>query len=179
MSTDSLLVWTLLYVVVPTWLAFGLADWQCHRRARLRIREPLLHLARLTTSGLALLAALFLQVNAAIMLLMLGTLVAHQAIAIADVRHAYPTRSVSPAEQHVHGALEALPIAATFLIIVLHWPQLRALWSGGASFALTLKEPGLPGWYRVAVLVAFVLFGVLPYAEELARALRFRRGTAA
>jgi hypothetical protein len=182
MSTESLLVHALLYGVVPAWLAFGLADWLCHRRSRIERtsgpRESLLHLAQFATVGVPLLAVLFLQVNAAIMLLMLAALVLHQAIATADVRYANATRHVSPAEQHVHGALEALPAAASFLVVVLHWQEFRALWSGGASFALSLKQPPLPAWYLLAVLVAVGLFGALPYGEELLRTLRHRRDMA-
>ncbi|MBV9833604.1 MAG: diguanylate cyclase [Alphaproteobacteria bacterium] len=183
MSTDSLLVSALLYIVVPAWLAFGLADWQCHRRAQIErnagVRESFLHIAQFTVVGIPLLAVLFLQVNAAIMLLMLVAVVAHQAIAVIDVRYANATRVVSPAEQHVHGGLEALPVAATFLVIVLHWNEFRALWGGGASFALAFKQPPLPAWYLAAVLVAVGLFGVLPYAEELRRTLRARRSSVA
>ncbi len=183
MSTDSLLVCTLLYLVVPAWLILGLADWQCHRRARIEanagVRESLLHVAQFAVIGGALLAVLFLQVNAAILLLMLAALAAHQALAVIDVRHANATRTVSPAEQHVHGGLEALPVAASFLVVVLHWRELRALWSGGASFALTLKQPPLPAWYLAAVLIAIGLFGVLPYGEELLRTLRARRRSVA
>ena len=179
MSTDSLLVSALLYIVVPAWLVLGLADWLCHRRAPIeRVGESLLHLVRFGTTGIALLAVLILQVNAAIMLLMLAALVAHQALAILDVRYANSTRIVSPAEQHVHGALEALPVAASFLVIVLHWAEFRALWSGGASFALALKQPPLPGWYLVAVLIAAFLLGVLPHAEELLRTRRVRSSVA-
>lgn len=182
MSSDSLLVHALLYGVVPAWLAFGAADWLCHRRARIERgpgpRAALLHLARWVAIGLPLLAVLFLQVNAAVMLFMLAALVPHQATAMLDVRHASATRRVSPMEQHVHGALEALPVAACFLVIVLHWPELRALWSvdAPASFRLTPKRPPLPTWYLASVVAAMIVLGVVPYVEELVRTLRCKRG---
>jgi hypothetical protein len=181
MSTDSLLVYALLYGIVPAWLAFGLADWWCHRRARIELnagpRESLLHIAQLATVGLPLLAMLFLQVNAAIMLFMMAGLVLHTVAAAADIAYADAVRHIAPREQHVHGALGALPVAATFIVIVLHWQEFRALWSAApASFALALKQPPLPTWYLAAVLAGVGLFGVLPYAEELLRTLRFRRG---
>lgn len=181
MSTDSLLVYALLYGVVPAWLIAGVADYLCHRRARIERssgpREALLHLLQFAEVGLPLLAVLFLQVNAAIMLFMLAALVLHQATAILDVRYANATRRISPTEQHVHGVLEALPVAATFLVIVLHWAEFRALWSDGAaaSFRIALKQPPLPSWYLVGVLVAVGLFGVLPYAEEVVRTLRGKK----
>ena len=144
MSTDSLLVYTLLYLLVPSWLIFGLADWQCHRRARIErnagVRESLLHIAQFAAVGVPLLAVLFLQVNAAIMLLMLAALVAHQAIATIDVRYANAARVVSPAEQHVHGALEALPVAASLVVIVLQ-----------AGVGATAFRPLIP----IAIIVPF------------------------
>jgi hypothetical protein len=181
MSTDSLLVFALLYGVVPAWLIAGVADYLCHRRARIERtsgpRESLLHLLQFAEVGLPLLAVLFLQVNALVMLVMLAALVLHQITAILDVRYANATRRISPTEQHVHGVLEALPVAATFLVIVLHWPAFRALWNDGAaaSFRIALKQPPLPSWYLVGVVVGVGLFGVLPYAEEFVRTLRERR----
>lgn len=142
-------------------------------------RESLLHIVQLATVGLPLLAMLFLQVNALVMLLMLAGLVLHSLAAAIDIAYADATRRIAPAEQHVHGALGALPVAATFIVVVLHWPEFRALWSGGASFAVALKQPPLPGWYLIAVLAGTGLFGVLPYAEELLRTLRHRRGISA
>jgi hypothetical protein len=44
-----------------------------------------------------------------------------------------------------------------------------------ADFSLRLKEPPLPWLYVTAMLTLVLLFEVLPYAEELVRALRARR----
>lgn len=184
MSTDSLLVYTLLYGIVPAWLLVGLADWWCHRRARIEdnagVRESLLHIIQLATVGLPLLAMLFLQVNAAIMLLMLAGLVLHSIAAAIDISYADATRRITPTEQNVHAALGSLPVAATFIVIVLHWREFRALWSADpASFALVLKQPSLPAGYLAAVIAGVILLGVLPYGEELLRTLRSRRGISA
>ena len=178
MSTDGLLVFALLYGVVPAWLALGLADWLCHHRARIELNaswpESLMHLVQLALVGAPLLAALFLQVNALVILVMLAGLVLHQAVAVIDVRYADRKRHVAPTEQHVHGGLEMVPVFATFLVVVLHWPQARSLWEGTAVFRFELKHQPLPVWYLALVLAGVVLFAVVPYVEELVRAIRLR-----
>jgi len=179
MTTAVLLQHFLMYGVVPVWLMAGFADWQCHRRARIEatsgVSESLLHIAQFGQVGVPLLAALFLEVDAAILLLMLVGLALHQGTAIWDVRYADRTRRIAPAEQHVHGVLEAAPALATAMVAILHWDQLLALFGTGnaaASFALQLKRTPLPTWYLAAVLGGVLAFGVLPYGEELLRTLR-------
>ncbi len=179
MTVSGLLVLFLMYVLVPLWLAAGLADWLCHRATGIErtsgARESALHLAQFSLVGVPLLAVLFLQVNAAILLLMLAGLVLHQAVAIWDVRYADATRRVPPAEQHLHGILEATPAVATAVVIMLHWQEFRGLLGRApASFALEPKHEPLPGWYLASVLAATALAGALPYAEEFVRCLRRR-----
>ena len=181
MSTAVLLQHFLMYVVVPVWLLAGLADYACHRSTRIEetsgVFESLLHLFQFGQVGIPLLAALFLEVNAAVLLIMMLGLVFHQATAIWDVRYANDMRHVSPIEQHVHGVLEMAPAIATALLAILHWPQFVALFgSGEPSFALRLKQPPLPAWYLWSVMSGVLLCGVLPYSEELLRTIR-RRGT--
>ena len=92
--------------------------------------------------------------------------------------YASRTRAVTPIEQHVHSFLEMLPLMALLMIVVLHWPQLLALFGVGsdpARFTLSLKQPPLPWIYVTAVLALVLLFDLLPYLEELARGLRARR----
>ena len=123
--------------------------------------------------GAPLVAVLFLEINAAVLLVMLIGLVLHQATAVWDVRYANATRTVAPVEQHVHGVLEMAPAIATAVVAILHWPQVLSLFgSGEARFALELKHSPLPAWYLGAVLAGVVLCGVLPYGEELLRTLR-------
>jgi hypothetical protein len=169
-----------MYVVVPLWLMAGLADWLCHRASRLEVtsglKESLLHLLQFGEVGLPLLAVLFLQVNAAVLFLMILALVLHQATAIWDVRYANATRTVSPVEQHIHGALEATPAVATAIVVILHWREFRALLRfEPASFVLELKHVPLPAWYLALVLTAVVFAGLLPYGEELLRTIRTGR----
>lgn len=183
-STDALLQNFLMYVVVPVWLLGGLADYLCHRAAHIErnsgVAETVLHLLQFGLVGVPLLAALLLEVNAAVLLVMLVGLVLHQAAAIWDVRYANATRRVAPVEQHVHGVLKMVPAIATAVVAILNWSDLLSLFGiGEASFGLELKHVPLPGWYLAAVLLGALLFGVVPYGEELLRTLRVAQLTRA
>ena len=125
------------------------------------------------------LAAIFLEINALVILVMIISLILHQLTAMWDVRYAYHRREVTPIEQHVHSVLEMLPLAALLIIVALHWPQFMAVFEVGtepADFSLLLKEPPLPWLYVTVMLALVLLFEVLPYGEELVRTLRTRRG---
>lgn len=184
MTVDILLQHFLMYVVVPVWLLAGLGDWYCHRTSRIEhtsgVFESALHLVQFGLVGLPLLAVLFLEVNAAVLLAMFTGLLLHQAVAVWDVRYANATRNVTPTEQHIHGVLETAPAIATAAVVILHWPQFRALFGAGpASFVLEAKHEPLPGWYLSAVLLGVALCGVVPYGEELLRTLKARPGARA
>lgn len=184
MSTDALLQQFLMYIVVPVWLLAGLGDYFCHRAAHIErtsgVAETLLHLLQFALVGVPLLAALFLEVNAVVLLIMLAGLVLHQVAAIWDVRYANATRRVAPAEQHVHGVLEMAPAIATAVVAILNWADFLSLFGiGAASFGLEFKHAPLPGWYLASVLLAVLLCGVLPYGEELLRTLRAAKLTRA
>src|SRR4051812_1482633 len=102
-----------MYVVLPLWLAAGFADYLCHRVAHIERtsgwRESALHLIQFAEMALPILAALFLQINAGVILLMIACFILHEATAYLDVRYASATRGVTPLEQHVHSFLEMLP----------------------------------------------------------------------
>jgi hypothetical protein len=177
MSTESLLQHFLMYLVVPMWLLAGLADYFCHRTSHIEhtsgVAESLLHLMQFVQVGVPLLAALFLEIDAAVLLIMLVGLALHQVTAVWDVRYANATRRVAPVEQHIHGVLEMAPAVATAVVAILHWPQFVALFGiGEARFSLELKHVPLPGWYLTAVMSGVLACGVLPYGEELLRTLR-------
>jgi hypothetical protein len=172
----------LMYVVLPLWLAAGFADYLCHRAASIETtsgpKESLLHLLQFVEMAIPTLAAIFLEINALIILVMIVSLVLHQLTAMWDVRYAYHTREVIPLEQHVHSVLEMLPLTALLIVVLLHWQQFLVLFGMGAeaaNFSLRLKEPPLPWLYVTVMLALVLLFEVLPYAEELARGLRARR----
>ena len=172
----------LMYFILPLWLVAGFADYLCHRAAHIEetsgVKESLLHLLQFSEIAIPILAALFLEINALIILLMIVCFLLHEATAYWDVSYANRTREVSPIEQHVHSFLEMLPLMGLLMVIVLHWEQFMSLFGlAPASFAIALKQPPLPWSYIGTMLTLVLLFEALPYLEELVRTLRKRHST--
>jgi hypothetical protein len=172
----------LMYCVLPVWLVAGFADYLCHRAARIEAtsgpKESLLHLLQFAEMAVPTLAAIFLEINALVIAVMIVCLILHEATAIWDVSYAYATREVSPTEQHVHSFLEMLPLTGLLIVVILHWSQFLALFGFGTErpdWSIRLKQPPLPWLYVTLVLMAVLLFEVLPYLEELVRTIRKRR----
>ena len=61
-----------MYFVLPLWLAAGFADYLCHRAAHIErtsgAKESLLHLLQFGEMAVAVLAAMFLEINALVLL---------------------------------------------------------------------------------------------------------------
>lgn len=172
----------LMYFVLPLWLFAGFADWLCHRRSNIATtsgpKESLIHLLLFAEMAVPILAAIFLQINALIIALMILAFILHEITSLWDVSYATATRDVSPIEQHVHSFLEMLPLMGLLMIIVLHWGQFLALFGLGNEaprFDLAWKENPLPAGYVIGVLAAVLVFELLPYMEELIRGLRAGR----
>src|SRR4051812_48738891 len=115
----------LMYFVLPLWLVAGFADYLCHRATSIETtsgwKESVLHLLQFAEMAVPTLAAIFLEINALVVLVMIICLVAHEATAMWDVRYAYGKREITPVEQHVHSFLEMLPLMALLIIATLHW----------------------------------------------------------
>jgi hypothetical protein len=174
----------LLFVILPLWLAAGLADWACHRATDIATtsgyRESLFHLAMLAEAGVAVLAGLFLEITAAVLVVMLVAFILHEITALWDVSYSSRHRKVTPIEQHVHSFLEMLPLMALAFVAVLHWDQVRALVGpADADWGLRAKAQQLPIRYLATVLALTVLTNLAPFIEELARGLRVRKAVAA
>jgi hypothetical protein len=172
----------LMYFVLPVWLAAGFADYLCHRAASIETtsgwKESLLHLLQFGEMAIPVLAAIFLEINALIMIIMIVCLILHEATAIWDVSYAYGRREITPTEQHVHSFLEMLPLMGLLIVATLHWQQFLSLFGLGgesADFAVRLKQPPLPWLYVTVILSVVLLFELLPYLEELLRGLRQER----
>ncbi|MBZ9883446.1 diguanylate cyclase [Mesorhizobium sp. CA10] len=177
------MVLILMYFILPVWLVAGFADWLCHRATHIEsttgAKESLIHLLMFAEVGIPLLAAMFLEVNALVIAVMIVTFFIHEATAIWDVRYATTARTVSPVEQHVHSFLEMIPLMGLVIVVALHWGQFLALFGAGterARFDLTWKEQQLPVIYIAAVMTVIVLFELLPYVEEFFRGLRANSG---
>jgi hypothetical protein len=172
----------LLYFILPLWLAAGFADYLCHRASQIETttgyKESLLHLLMFAEIAVPLLAAIFLEINALVILLMIAGFIAHQLTALWDVWFANDRRFVSPVEQQVHSFLELLPLTGMLIVIILNWPQFLSLWGRGTEtprFAFALKPDPLPWSYVATFLCAVLLFELLPYLEELVRGWRLRK----
>ena len=153
------------FVVIPLWLAMGLADYFCHRASDIEhtsgIRESVLHLAQYFCAGLPLLAGLLFQIDAGLLVFMFVFILLHHAIAYVDVRYANATRRVTPVEQMVHSFLEVLPISAFLLVCALDFAQLGALFGDGTpEFGIHLRNPTLPVAYLASVLAAAFIIGL-------------------
>jgi hypothetical protein len=140
MDTSELTIAVLMYFVLPVWLAAGFADYLCHRASNIATtsgpKESLLHLLQFAEMAVAVLAALFLEINALVLLIMLVCFVLHEATALWDLSYASARREVTPIEQHVHSFLEMMPLMSFVLIAVLNWAQFLALFGLGHEPAL-------------------------------------------
>jgi hypothetical protein len=174
----------LLYFILPVWLAAGFADWLCHRAAHIETtsgaKESMLHLLMFAEIGVPLLAAIFLEINAGIIALMIVAFFLHEATFFWDLSYAVTMREVSPIEQHVHSFLEMIPLMAILFVVSLHWGQFQALFGFGSEtpgFGLAWKEEPLPASYVLSIMTAIVLFEIIPYIEEFFRGLRANKGS--
>lgn len=172
-------LWLLLGVgVLPLWLLAGLCDYITHARTRIAdtsgVHESFLHLLQTAEIGAPLLAVLWLEVNALVLVLAVLGVAAHTLTAYVDVRYALPRRHVGAFEQFVHAFLIVLPFTALALVVTLHWVQFASLWRGDASWTLEWKQSPWSIQVIASVLAGSLLFGVLPGVYEFIRTWRAR-----
>jgi hypothetical protein len=163
----------LMFAVLPLWVAAGLADWWCHRRTSIEstsgMRESVFHLVLFAQMGIAGLAAMLLQVNLALLVLLAALFLVHELTTWLELRFVLPRREVGAAEQMVHSFMELLPLAALFL--------LASLAIGEPDWSLRLKDKPLPPAYLLAACAAIAVFNLAPLLEEAWRC--WRAGAAA
>ncbi|MBA1144741.1 diguanylate cyclase [Mesorhizobium neociceri] len=177
------MVLILMYFVLPVWLAAGFADWLCHRATHIETttgaKESLIHLLMFAEVGVPLLAAMFLEVNALVIAVMIVAFFIHEATAMWDVRYATSARTVGPVEQHVHSFLEMIPLMGIISVVSLHWGQFLALFGFGsepARYDIAWKQQQLPVSYIATVMIVILLFEFLLYLEEFVRGWRAHSG---
>jgi hypothetical protein len=87
----------LMYFILPLWLAAGFTDYLCHRAAHIErtsgVKESALHLLQFAEMGIAILAAMFLEINALVILIMIACFFLHEATALWDLSSAPHARS--------------------------------------------------------------------------------------
>jgi hypothetical protein len=158
-------------------MAAGFGDWLCHRAQKIErsagVRKSLLHWLMLGELGLAITAALLLEITAAVLVLLAAACVAHELTTWADLRYAASQRRIAVPEQWVHGVQMALPWAGLVALALIHRHQALALLGWGTpDWGWRWKDPPLPPAWLAAVGAGAALFVLLPFAEELRRCRR-------
>jgi hypothetical protein len=179
---EQALIRCLLFFLIPVWNTSGVLDWLWHKQTDIEhtagLEESLIHLLMFAEAGIPLYMGLLLEVNAGVLLTMLGALGLHQATAFWDVHYAEGRRQVTEREQHTHSFLEVLPVAAFAMAACLHWDQAKALFGAGSArpdFSLKLKKKHLPLPY-LAALTGIMAVGIgLPYGNEVWRCFKVRQ----
>jgi len=166
----------LLYFVMPLWILAGFADWLCHRIARIEYSagptESVIHLLMMAEAGLAVLAALFLEITGAIMVFLFGLWLVHEVTSYWDLHYASSRRVIAPWEQRVHDYLANAPLLALLLVAILHWTQVAAIFGTGPEpfdGGIRLKQEPLAMGYILGVLGTILVLNILPFLFELAR----------
>lgn len=179
--TLDLLRHALLYLLVPAWLLVGLAGYLCRRAQRIEetggVHESLLHLGMLAALVGGVFTAMFYEINAATLWILLGACLLHEAILVAALFWADETRGTRWYEQWVRGMQQALPWMGLAVVMLLHPTQALAMFSLGdvvAEWQLVWKRTPLPEGYLPTVVAAGALLVGLPFLEEAGRCLRTR-----
>lgn len=171
MEADELVHVFLLLVLLPAWLAVGLGDWWCHRKAHIEYnagaKESVVHLLLSAQAAVAVLAGLLFDINTLILAIMIAMFVLHEATTNLDLRFAYPARPFTKTELRIHDFLTAIPFAALCLVIATHMDAAFEM-----DFDLRWKDPPLPAAYLTGWIAASFGLNVLPYTEELMRCLK-------
>ncbi len=170
------------YVVLPVWLAAGFLDYVWHRRTKIEttsgLSESLLHTVMMIEAGPAVMGALFLEVNAGVLAMLVSAAVLHELTAICDVVYTSPKRLIGPARQHTHSFLEMIPFCVASVAIAIHWEQALALIGRGSQrpdYRFRLRHPSIAWEYQVLVFGGFILLGALPHSDELRRCVQARQ----
>ena len=162
--------------VLPIWVLAGVADYVWHRRTSIATtsgtEESVTHALMIAEMGPAVLASLFLEMNAGVLALMVGSYVVHEATVSWDLYFTAGRRPIPAGEQHVHSYLQGLPFALASFAAFTHWDQLLALFGKGPkppSFGIRFKKPILPLKYLVPLVLGAGALAAVPHAEELWR----------
>jgi hypothetical protein len=174
---QTLFLRLLAFGICPLWLAAGLADWLCHRRAMIErtsgAPESALHLALYGLVAMPAILALYFEITAAVLAVATVGVLAHSLLSWWDTAYSQPRRYIGPAEQIVHSHLEMLPVFALAIVIVIFWSEVREpRW--------TLTSRAAPMSPRAQLVALGALFaGLALILEEFFRCLRMPRSSGA
>ena len=168
--------------ILPIWVLAGVADYLWHRRTRIETtsgtEESLTHALMITEMGPAVLSALFLEINAGVLALIVGSYLAHEASVAWDIYFTASRRPIPPGEQHTHSYLQGVPFCLASFIVFTHWDQFLSLFGKGsqpARFNVKFKQPALPLKYLIPLVIGSGLVAALPHAEEVWRCWKAQR----
>jgi hypothetical protein len=185
-NLDQAILGLILFGLLPLWMIAGFVDYLCHRQSQIEhtsgVKECVLHIVMGFQVGIPVFMALVFEINVLVTLVCLAMLVAHEVVAVWDVRLATPVRRISHWETHAHAFLLTIPFYTFALVALLNWQAfvatIRFDWSEQLSLVLR-PEPIGPRGYLAYYFVTVFALGLLPYGEELRRCLRARRARAA
>jgi hypothetical protein len=159
----------LMFAVFPLWVAAGFADWACHARTGIAVtsglKENLLHWLMYAEIGAGMLAVALFEIDAAVLAIVLGVFLVHEATVYWDLDYSTIRRDVGPFEQMVHSFLELLPLLSLALLAVI---------ADTSDWSLHIKREPWPLEYVAGALGASVLFNGLPLLQETRSCLRER-----
>ena len=170
----------LMAVVIPLWIAAGLADWACHRATAIErtsgVVENAFHWVLLAEGGVGLLAVALLEPTAGVMLVVFASWLAHEVTTWIELRDTVPRREVRPVEQMIHSFMEILPLVMLVLLAAMRWEQVAALFGQGTpDLGLRWKERPWPAGYLAAAGAAVLVLNVAPRGAEGVRGVRAGR----
>jgi hypothetical protein len=181
-ETARLLQQLLLYALLPLWMLTGFADWLCHRVQRIErsagLKESALHLLMIAELGVGISAALLLEVNAAVLVLLVLCAIAHELTMWLDLAYAASKRRIAVVEQWVHGLQQTLPWIGLAMLMVIHRDQVLALVGRGsvaADWSVRMKQPPLPAPMLIGLFAAAAIVVLVPFVQEALRGIRQRR----
>lgn len=181
-TTDQLLVYLILYGLLPLWGITGFIDWCCHRATGIErtsgVKESVIHLLMGVQLGIPIVLCIVFYVNVLILLICFLAFLCHEVVAHYDVYYSAPLRRISIWEVHVHNYMATIPLYLLMLIMVLNWEVVLKLvsfdWAGQFELSRVPTPHGGSNYLRgyLAFMAALCVF---PYLEEFFRCLREAR----
>ena len=170
------------YAMFPAWTTAGFLDWVWHKQTKIETtsgtEESLTHLLMMTEAGLPIVLALFLEINAGVIALMICGWLLHQATVYWDLAYTAPRRPLYTREQMTHLFMQTVPFDILAVLACLHPGQFKALLGMGKEqprFELRLQKPGMSPLGAAVILGAMAAFSGLPHLEEFWRCWRARQ----
>lgn len=170
------------YFIVPVWIGAGFLDYIWHRQTKIEttsgIEESLMHSLMMVEAAPAVLAPLFVEINAGVLAGMIGLATLHELTVLWDLWFTTPRRAIPAGEQVTHTFLESPPFMVAAAAVATHWEQFQALLGRGRQhprYNLRLQKPPLPASTLVVMFAGLGLLGALPHFDELRRCFEAKR----